>query len=788
MLENLNEKSEATVCTFLEQMQTTMHMIEELFEKPANTDWTPMFEHLKKMQPEIVQCVASDNQESMRHLENKMEKHFTKALDEFRTARDQEQEQNSQLNEIHRAITECQAGTDSVKESVAGLQTRLEQLISEQGQTQSAEMRQSLQDMAGSQNMIVQHLSSIEPIIKEDMRRDIQDARGATERNYNMLDEILGLVLTEIGTIQKDMNIPFTIPPRAKGLGSSVRMRELSTQTHGENIQDSGMQTEEIFHHPHTQKRRKSIHHKATVAAKVVPKKNLPQENKPRLFGDEEAMKAKMREALIKPQYNVVNYYKKTGFMQKVARSSMFEQATFIAILMNALWIAIDTDHNDAQLLVDADLIYQVVENAFCAYFFAELVIRFCSFSKTRYCFRDFWFVFDSALVTTMMIETWIITVVVLSIDSSDAAAGGLGNLSVLRVARLVKMLRMARMARLLRMVPELVVILRAMGVALRSVVFFMLLTVIIVYVFAVAFTQICKDTVTGEKYFPSVLAAMNNLLLRGMLPLYADFVFDLSTENPFLWIVIMTFILLASVTVMNMLIGVLVEVVRSVAATEKEAITVSHVTRQLREVMSIFQASAAASVDELTRKASCVSEVEVERRLVRSDWEKFLSTVDVALIIQDVGVDVVGLIDMADMLYEEYDRDKKGLTFESFIHVVLSLRGTNPSTVKDVKAQIRVIKNALRESTFGLRKNLAEDIDSLRTEVLEELLNIRRCVGSDAGSDASKDSRCFSYGHHTPDESDGEDKVEIGEQGLPQIHGEEDDDGDCEGDGDELE
>ena len=47
-----------------------------------------------------------------------------------------------------------------------------------------------------------------------------------------------------------------------------------------------------------------------------------------------------------------------------------------------------------------------------------------------------------------------------------------------------------------------------------------------------------------------------------------------------------MTFILLASVTVMNMLVGVLVEVVRSVAEREREASTVVFITNELRGVM----------------------------------------------------------------------------------------------------------------------------------------------------------------------------------------------------------
>merc|ERR1719253_2288151 len=81
----------------------------------------------------------------------------------------------------------------------------------------------------------------------------------------------------------------------------------------------------------------------------------------------------------------------------------------------------------------------------------------------------------------------------------------------------------------------------------------------------------------------------MNRLLLDGMLPLYGGIVRTVTDANALYWPIIMAFILLASVTVMNMLIGVLVEVVRTVAATEKEGMIVAHVSHRLREIMDAF-------------------------------------------------------------------------------------------------------------------------------------------------------------------------------------------------------
>jgi len=467
-----------------------------------------------------------------------------------------------------------------------------------------------------------------------------------------------------------------------------------------------------------------------------------------------------MRQALIRPEYNTQDQYYDTGCFQAIAKSSLFENVTFMVIALNALWIAVDCDYNDAQLLIDAHLVFQVVENVFCTFFFFELLIRFMAFRKKRFCLKDFWFVFDFLLVCTMVIETWVFTLVMMFAEDPDAINSSVGSWSILRLVRLVKILRMARVARLLRMIPELVVILRGMNAAFRSVGFFILLTVIILYVFGVGFTQAAKSTELGSSVFRSVPSAMNYLLLEGMLPLYSPIVNTCTEVHPAYWPAIMIFILLASVTVMNMLIGVLVEVVRTVAATEKEGMTVAHVTHQLKEVMEAFQTGGTPAPARQSKFARSVTRPFMNKSksreqeaadifagsLGRSDFDKFLMQPDVAVIIQDVGVDVMGLIDMADMIYEDKDKEGKGLSFVDFIDVVLNMRGTNPSTVKDVKQQIRVMKNAMKESSFTLRKHISEDMDTFRLEVLEQLIEIRKSqLGSDAGSDVGEMTHALS-------------------------------------------
>merc|ERR1719247_2744790 len=69
------------------------------------------------------------------------------------------------------------------------------------------------------------------------------------------------------------------------------------------------------------------------------------------VFADAQAMKEKVRQAIGKPEYNVANFYYETGCLQAIARHPRFEQVTSFIIAFNAIWIAVDTDQNEATVL-----------------------------------------------------------------------------------------------------------------------------------------------------------------------------------------------------------------------------------------------------------------------------------------------------------------------------------------------------------------------------------------------------------------------------------------------------
>merc|ERR1740130_1625889 len=101
-----------------------------------------------------------------------------------------------------------------------------------------------------------------------------------------------------------------------------------------------------------------------------------------------------------------------------------------------------------------------------------------------------------------MVIETWVLSV----ITSLNVVDGG--NSSVLKLFRMSRLTRMARMAKLLRAMPELLILIKGIGVASRSVFYTLCLLAVVIYVFAVAFRQLTDNMEIGKKYFSSVPAS----------------------------------------------------------------------------------------------------------------------------------------------------------------------------------------------------------------------------------------------------------------------------------------
>jgi hypothetical protein len=278
---------------------------------------------------------------------------------------------------------------------------------------------------------------------------------------------------------------------------------------------------------------------------------------------------------LDEPHYHVENFYSETGWAQALARSDRFTNFTLGVIAFNAVWIGVDADWNDAETLYQATWPFIIADNAFAFFFSFELAVRFLAFQRKRDCILDGWFKFDTFLVVLMVVETWMMAPIV------ALMASGSGPGVPVQPLRLLRLLRLTRMARLMRALPELVTMCKGMKVASRAVCSSLLMVTILIYTFAIVLNMFLKEekevnAATAPRNFETITSTMWTLLMDGTFMDSSGNVLTtlLWTGKPvcvgscFLF---MTFILMSCITVMNMLIGVLCEVVSAVAQAEKD-------------------------------------------------------------------------------------------------------------------------------------------------------------------------------------------------------------------------
>jgi hypothetical protein len=387
-------------------------------------------------------------------------------------------------------------------------------------------------------------------------------------------------------------------------------------------------------------------------------------------FSNTEAIKEKVRNAKCRPNvYSVADFYHQTGMFQAIAKHAYFENITLSIIVINAFWISVDTDGNTAETILTAKAVYIAADILFFTYFLLELFIRFMAFKRKCNCLKDGWFVFDSTLVALYAFDPFIIGLM--------AAVSGGGGLDLpTAVLRLFRLARLSRLVRMLRSLPELMVMIKGMVTATTSVGYTLGLLLLITYVFSIALRNLAPtgDAVQEEYgdeaivvcFFSSVPETMHHLIIFGtFLDDLSNFILTVKDQSIPCFMLSWLYVALASLTVMNMLIGVLCEVISAVAEEEKETMIVDKVHEKFSHIVQTLDTN-----DDGT--------------LSWEEFEKLLDNQEAMEALESVGVDPETMVDISEDFFFE-DGEPVAVTFGEFMDMVLDLRGGQQVTVKDV-------------------------------------------------------------------------------------------------------
>lgn len=395
--------------------------------------------------------------------------------------------------------------------------------------------------------------------------------------------------------------------------------------------------------------------------------------------------------------------YKK-DFFGRLAANGRFQGLTFFFIGLNSLYIGFEADWSarnvkpDDTWHKDTPIFFIFMENLFAVYFTAEVVIRFIAYKRKLDCCTDGWFVFDSILVSFMVLELWLLPIM------------GVGaNLSQLSVLRLLRLLRISRMARLMKKIPELMIIIKGLVASVRSVGCTGILQVLILYVFSILFvseyhysdedvylesTEWDGDKI--ESMFGTMGKSFFSLFIYGTVLDDVTYCTDMirgraegkpsgSANMPMLFLFII-FILMSSFTILNMLIGILCEVVAATADSE----TVKAAETSVRDaITSLFDK---LDVD----KSGTISEEEFLK--MRDDQ-------DVRSALEDMDIYESHFARYCELLFHKDDAKNEGkkpvIDFETLISMILQLSPGNHINALDfslLQASIDRTQDALRD------------------------------------------------------------------------------------------
>jgi len=367
--------------------------------------------------------------------------------------------------------------------------------------------------------------------------------------------------------------------------------------------------------------------------------------------------------------------YKTSGLPAKLATSPFMDKLTIAVVFVNAVNIGFDAQYNESKTLLQADLSWVIIENFFCIYFCSEWVIRFIALRAKSSCYKERLFAFDTFLVAMIVLETWLVPCVMFVNVGPDGMSGQVGDAvtgfgAPLQMLKLTRLLRLARMGRLLNSFPEVVGMIRGVFVASRSVGSVVVLLLGLLYIHAVMVFIFCKDgndrDIVLVNRYGTLHATMWTLLIEGA------FLGDIyNATKPLLdnklygsFFGFCLFVILSAFTVMNLLIGVLCDVVNKVSAEEKEVAA----TRVLKRTI-------VAMLQEMDSDNSGL--------ISREELQAVFSHAECLKVLNELQVDVHQLFDSLEMHFGLDDDGNISMT--KIVELILMMRGDRHPTIKDM-------------------------------------------------------------------------------------------------------
>lgn len=236
-----------------------------------------------------------------------------------------------------------------------------------------------------------------------------------------------------------------------------------------------------------------------------------------------------------------MNGFKKTFL--KIRENNFFEAFVISVILISAIAVGFRTYEESFNPQIYLYLSY--LDYFITSVFLIEIIIRLAAENKTLNFFKSSWNVFDFVIVAISLIP----------IESLDS----------ILLARLV---RVFRLLRLVSFIPQFRILIESFITAIPRVGYILLFMFVEFYIFAAIGSILFSEI--SPLHWGNVGLAMLTLFQTATLEGWPDLMYQSLEVQRFSWIFFVVFIILNSLVFMNMIIGVIIDVI--VKANENES------------------------------------------------------------------------------------------------------------------------------------------------------------------------------------------------------------------------
>ena len=217
---------------------------------------------------------------------------------------------------------------------------------------------------------------------------------------------------------------------------------------------------------------------------------------------------------------------------ERVRTNKVFELFVIAVILFSALLVGAKTYDMPSTV----NQVTNVLDWLISAFFLIEITIRFLGEKNKIDFFKSFWNWFD----------TLIVLVSLLPLENSDTAL----------IARLVRVFRVLRM---ISIIPELRILLVSLMKALPQLGYVMLLMFIIFYIYAAIGSTLFEDI--NPKLWGDITLSLLTLFRVMTFEDWTDVMYETMEVYPLSWFFYLSFIFFTAFAFLNMVIGIVVNV-----------------------------------------------------------------------------------------------------------------------------------------------------------------------------------------------------------------------------------